>query len=527
MGSKTDLTALLLFYLKNMNSEIRKGLIYFRVSTEEQAQFGVSLDQQEKSCFDHAKRNNIEIIKAFHDDGVSAKTTKRDGLQDMMSYCKKNHKYLDCVIVYKIDRLTRNLNDYTNILIMLNKLGIRLISITEPLDNTAMGNCIGNIMASFAQFDNEVKGERVTSCMKEKILQGYWCGIAPIGYLNSRDGFNKKVIILDPEKAPLVKFIFEKFSTGLFTLEEIKQMVNKKNLRTKKGKVISNQIMSKLIRNKFYYGMMEWKGEEQKGNYEPLITEELFDKCQRLLKTGKTEEHSKDKKNGDFPLKHFAICGFCGRPLTASFSTGKSGKKFPYYRCYNAKCPSKKSIAKKKLEKEFIKYLKKITPNEDYLKYIKPIIIDVWDTKYKEINQEREKAEIRIEELKKEKAELMAMKKRGLLSDADFMEELHNTKEQILEEQIKLEETKLENFDIREAVDYVFDFIQKMSRLWEKADFESKVKIQSLIFPEKVIYQYNGFETPHLSVLFAQKKEFCNSLSPMVPPRRIELLFSG
>lgn len=511
-----------------MNNEIRKGLIYFRVSTEEQVEFGVSLEYQEKTCYEYAKRNGIEIFEAFHDDGVSAKTTRRDGLQDLLAFCKKNYRSIDCLIVYKIDRLTRSVNDYGTISFLLNKLNIRLISVTEAIDNTPTGKYVGNLMAAFAQLDNEVRSERVSSCMNEIFMQGFWCWDAPIGYLNTRNSTGRKTVTQDPERAPLIKLLFEEYSTGLYTLEEVRKMINKKGLRTKKGNAISKQNISKIISRKFYCGTMELKGVEQKGKHEPIITEELFYKCQKILKGyGIKNYSSKNKNSEDFPLRHFAICGCCGRPLTASFSSGKSGRKFPYYRCYNSDCPSKKSIAKDKIEKEFVEYLKEIAPNEKYLKCIKPIIIDVWRTKYKEMNGERTKIERDIEGLKKEKTELIAMKKRGLLSDEDFLEDLDKIKNRITDKHIKLEEAKIEDFDIEEAIEYVFGFISKISRLWEEADFKSKVKIQSSIFPEKVVYQYNGFETPNLSLLFQQKKEFCNSNSLVVASRGIEPLLPG
>jgi site-specific DNA recombinase len=106
------------------------GLIYYRVSTEEQAQFGISLEQQENACKEHANRLDIAVKEIFHDDGVSAKTADREGLQAMLTYCTKHYKEIDYVIVYKIDRLSRNVNDYSSILVLLTKLNIQLLSVT-------------------------------------------------------------------------------------------------------------------------------------------------------------------------------------------------------------------------------------------------------------------------------------------------------------------------------------------------------------------------------------------------------------
>src|SRR5680860_900763 len=126
----------------------KKAIIYYRVSTEDQAQFGVSLEQQKNNCLSFAEREGWEVVKSFHDDGVSAKTVERPSLQAMLQYCSKNYKQIDYVVIYKVDRLSRNVNDYSNILFLLNKLNIKLVSTTEAIDDTPIGKFVGNIMAA-------------------------------------------------------------------------------------------------------------------------------------------------------------------------------------------------------------------------------------------------------------------------------------------------------------------------------------------------------------------------------------------
>ncbi|MFA5753825.1 MAG: recombinase family protein, partial [Patescibacteria group bacterium] len=191
------------------NIKNKKAIIYYRVSTEDQAQFGVSLEQQKNNCLSFAEREGWEVVKSFHDDGVSAKTVERPSLQAMLQYCSKNYKQIDYVVIYKVDRLSRNVNDYSNILFLLNKLNIKLVSTTEAIDDTPIGKFVGNIMAANAQMDNEIKGQRVSACMLEKVKQGVWCWKAPFGYKNSRDEFNRKVITIDEKRAELIRFIFE------------------------------------------------------------------------------------------------------------------------------------------------------------------------------------------------------------------------------------------------------------------------------------------------------------------------------
>jgi len=285
------------------NNELKTGIVYYRVSTEDQAEKGVSLAHQKRTCCEFAERNGIKVLKIFHDDGVSAKTTDRPGLKEMLTYCNAKKKYLDCLIVYKVDRLSRNVNDYTNILVFLNKIEVKLLSTTESIDNTPTGKFLGHIMAASAQYDNDLRSERVTACMLEKTRQGKWCWKAPIGYLNKTDENDHKTIIIDKNKNPIIKLAFEKFSTGLYILEDIRKMVNKKGLRNSKEGEITAQSMHKIITNPFYYGMLKIKSGLYQGKQDKTISEETFNKCQQLLKRSSTGENiSRRKVNIHFDI---------------------------------------------------------------------------------------------------------------------------------------------------------------------------------------------------------------------------------
>ena len=197
--------------MKDENAKSLKGVIYYRVSTAEQAEHGFSLGNQREACLKHAMANGIEIVGEFHDDGASAKTADRDGLQEMLKFCSTNTGKVDCIIVNKIDRLSRDVNDYTNIRALLHRLKVRIISTTEAVDNTPFGKFIGNIMATVAQLDNDVRSERVTDGMVKCLESGRWPWKAPLGYLNYTDPTGRKEIVLDSERHETVTYIFEEF----------------------------------------------------------------------------------------------------------------------------------------------------------------------------------------------------------------------------------------------------------------------------------------------------------------------------
>ncbi len=505
-----------------------KGIIYYRVSTEDQAQNGVSLEQQKNYCLEYAKNHEIEIIKLFHDDGVSAKTTNRKGLQELLSYCQKNYKNIDSVIVYKIDRLSRNVKDYATILMALEELKIKFISATETVDKTPSGKLIGTIMASFAQFDNDVRSERVSSCMLEKIKQGIWCYKAPLGYLNARDSQNKAIITTDKPRAEIIKVAFDKFSTGAYKMEEIRKLMIKAGFKSWKNKELSNQTLFKILTDKFYLGIMTVKGQEYQGVHKPIINEQTFYKCQKLIKSGnKGDNISASRINETFPLRHFILCPNCGRPLTACMSKSKSGKKYPFYRCYNKSCNGLKSISKDKLEGEFISFLKRITPSQEYLDFLRKALIDISREEMSKHKNNLKSSQNKLITLQTEKAKLIEMKKKDLLDDEDFKEELDKVKQAINDIQASACDQPVDNKKIFKEIDKIFKVIANLDSTYREATYEEKLKLQSLIFPEKPVFDFSENRTPKLSLILQTKRELAQASSPIVVPRGIEPLLPG
>ncbi|NQU83406.1 MAG: recombinase zinc beta ribbon domain-containing protein [Parcubacteria group bacterium] len=271
---------------------------------------------------------------------------------------------------------------------------------------------------------------------------------------------------------------------------------------------------------------MTAKNQEFPGLHEKTTTEEIFYKCQKLL--GKKEENTKNKyknkNNEHFPLRHFVICSKCGRPLTAAFSRGRHGGYFPYYRCYNKNCNSKRSISKKILEDSFLLLLKEITPKKQFLEKFKKIILQVWSENYKQINKERELIFKKLNALEQEKNEIIKMRVNKEISEKDFKSYFSKHKEKIENQKILLNDTKIENFDIEEAINFVFKFLLNIHSFWKSADYEQKQKLQGLIFTEKPVYNYEKFETPKISLILDTKKTCSMSKSLLVPSRGIEPL---
>ncbi len=507
--------------IKNIGN--KKAVIYYRVSTSDQAERGFSLNNQKEVCRKFAESNNFKIVKYFSDAGESAKTTDRPGLQDMLKFCASKKNNINCIVVYKIDRLTRNAEDYYQIKSFFKGLDVQILSATEPVDETSSGRLMGNMMASIAQFDNDIKSERVKEGMIRCAESGRFPHRVTLGYLNFTKPNGEKTIILDPERSELVKYLLNEFSTGIWTEEELRKQVTARGLKTPLGGEITAQLMHKFLSSKFYMGVIEYAGKEFRGTHEALISEETFYKNQKLLRHyTKGQYIANARHDAEFPLRNMIICSYCGRPLTAMYSVGKLGVRYPYYRCYYKQCAYKKSVPKAKLEEEFAKFLEDITPKKDLLNAFKEVILDVWQGKYSDLNQHYATLRTEIDELKLEKAKVFSLVKTGLISDEDFKTEFEAVKMKIADKESQLRETRLEEFDIDEAVTFVFNFIEQLPNYWRQATFWQKTKLMGLIFPEKPVYNYLTFTTPKISHIFQSKTTLSGGKKSMVAHGGIE-----
>jgi DNA invertase Pin-like site-specific DNA recombinase len=153
-----------------------RAVIYRRVSTVEQTQ-NLSLSTQEEACREYCRRHGYEVDEVFVDAGESAKTTDRPEFRRMLAHCRRSRGRLHAVVVYSLTRFSRNNADHHAIATLLRGLGIALRSVTEPIDDSPSGRLMEGILASMAQFDNDVRSERVTAGLKAAVGRGRWAGV--------------------------------------------------------------------------------------------------------------------------------------------------------------------------------------------------------------------------------------------------------------------------------------------------------------------------------------------------------------
>lgn len=321
-----------------LNEKPNNALIYIRVSSEEQVE-NFSLGTQEEICRKEAIKRGLEIIETFREEGKSAKSiVGRPILLQMLEYCRKNKRNINAVLIYRLDRISRQTADYLAIRKKLAEYGIALISATEPTGNSPTEKLVETMLAGFAQLDNDVRSERTRNGLRARFLAGLPMCKVPLGYLNE-NGY----IIKDPDTFDKLQKSWELMAVGNKSLKEITIMMNNMELYSiYKGQKIplTRQTVQKIFRNKFYMGIISSSKypEEIRGQHTPMIKDQVFYKVQSILDGRNTNIKvpiaKKNKDNDEFPLRRILICGNCGTPFTGAWTKGRNSR-YAYYFCRN------------------------------------------------------------------------------------------------------------------------------------------------------------------------------------------------
>lgn len=281
--------------------------VYVRKSTEKglELEFN-SLHNQEESCRSYILSqafNNWEYYKTYTDGGISGGTMERPALKQMLEDIRKG--LIQTVVVYKVDRLSRSIMDFHNMMKEFDKYGCSFVSITQAFDtSTSMGKLTLNMLLSFAQFEREVSSERVRDKIRASKAKGLWTGGTPkLGY----DLIDKKLVINEIE-AEQVRYLFESY-LKCNSLSELEQIAESKNITHKQwitgkgiskgGKPLKTSALHRLLHEKLYLGMIENKrtGQAFKGQHEAIISKELWEAVQKKLKENDVSGNYTRSKN--------------------------------------------------------------------------------------------------------------------------------------------------------------------------------------------------------------------------------------
>ncbi|PPD34075.1 MAG: recombinase [Methylomonas sp.] len=313
--------------------------VYTRKSTEEGLdQDYNSIDAQRDAGHAYIASQRAEgwiaVVDDYDDPAFSGGNMERPALKRLMADIETG--LIDVVVIYKIDRLTRSLADFSKMVEVFERQGVSFVSVTQQFNTTtSMGRLMLNVLLSFAQFEREVTGERIRDKIAASKRKGMWMGgIPPLGY----DVENRR-LVPNPKEAKLIKQIFQRFvelGSGTMLVKELKlEGVTSKAWTTQDGKVrdgkpIDKSLIYKLLNNRTYLGELRHREQWYPAEHLPLIDRELWENVQVILASNSRIRGNNTRATVTYLLKGI-VFGHDGRALSPWHTTKKNGRRYRYY----------------------------------------------------------------------------------------------------------------------------------------------------------------------------------------------------
>jgi site-specific DNA recombinase len=329
--------------LSNLPDGVKLAVSYLRVSTSAQADTdfnteGFSIPAQREANQRTADRLGAVIVAEFVDKGESAKTADRPELQAMLHFVRELGS-ISYVIVHKVDRLARSREDDVAINIAIRQAGAQLVSSTENIDETPSGKLLHGIMATIAEFYSSNLAMEAKKGMRQKAKSGGTPGLAPLGYRNVRikvDGREIRTVEIDPDRAPLIQWMFLAYATGDWTLNLLRDELERRGLRIpatpkRPARPVSFQHIDKMLVNRYYLGFVKFEGVWYEGRHPAIIDTEVFEQVQ-AVRTARSASREKPQRHPHY-LKGSIFCGQCGSRLGITNAKNRWGTVYPYFYC--------------------------------------------------------------------------------------------------------------------------------------------------------------------------------------------------
>lgn len=520
--------------VNDIKVEKRRKLIaiYCRVSTEEQSENGYSIDEQERLLEEWCKKMGYVIYKCYSDRGISGKNIKdRPALKELLSDAKAGK--FDMVISWKINRVSRKLEDVLKIVNLLEKNNITFKSYSEPFEtDTPAGRMQFQMMALIGEFERGTIAQNVKMGMIAKAKSGNWCGGRVLGYdlvpnnspEEEKKGKNK--LEINEKEAEIVRFIFNEYSKGK-GYKAITNKMNKLGYKTKKGNNFSVGSIRDILTNPVYIGEIRYNVRQNwsekrrrninpnpirvKGKHEAIIDRELWDKVQLILESKKGKPSR--IYDGEYPLTGILRCPKCGAGMVISRTTNTladgTKKRIAYYCCGNWKnkgtsvCNSN-TIRVDKANEYVFKKIEELVSNEVMIKAVVKNINKERKDKVKPAKRLLGDIDKELEKLDKRKRKIFEAYEDDILTKDEFQTRKNelNEKIRILEEEKKpLLNTISEEVSEEIPYEFIKDILMNFSKILNSSvSREQQKKLLHMIISEITMNESREIESIKLNI---------------------------
>ncbi len=492
---------------KNSPEMRRLAVIYCRVSSGRQLKEGDGLNSQETRCREFARNSGYEVAAVFHEEGVSGGLVNRPAMKEMLAFLRKNRKYGPyLVIIDDINRLARKVLTHIELSAAITTAGGKLVSPNMEFGEDSDSKFREHLMASVSEHQRAKNTEQSRNRMRARLMNGYWVFQAPVGYRYQAVAGRGKMLVRDEPIASIVQEALEGYAAGRFeTPTEVQRFFLE--ITPSFPRKMHLQGVLDILNRPIYAGYVEkpdWGIERRKGNHEPLISYEVYDRIQLRLKRNAKAPARKDLHR-DFPLRGFVTCAACGKPLTGSWSTGRSAK-YAYYACHNKQCPEhRKSIPKKPMEDAFETLLLRLKPANETLDTAEDMLRTEWQKRQSMATEQHKTVKAEIKELDRKIQQLMERigstdKEEIVVLYEDQISKLNERKILLVEKSTNIGKPTT---DFDETLRTVRRFLSNPSVLWHSNQIENQRIVLRLAFDTKLAYSRNeGFRTAEITTPF-------------------------
>ena len=472
--------------MNTQNFQTKKFFLYARKSTDTEERQVRSIDDQIAELKELAKKENLEVVKIF----IEKQTAKKPGrpiFNEMLSRIEKGEA--EGILAWHPDRLARNSVDGGKIIWLLDVEKLKGLKFpTFWFENTPQGKFMLQIAFGQSKYYVDNLSENIKRGIRQKLKNGLWPQMAPLGYLNDR---NTKSIIVDKNKARLIKKAFELYSTGNYSLRRLCENINNLGLLGRKQKALGIANYQYFLKNPFYCGLIRYNNELYEGKHEPIIAKKLFDKVQEVMES-KSKPNKKKPKY--FVFRGFIRCAECGCLITAETQKGHN-----YYHCTKRKTKcSQKYVREENLAEQISRYIQKVSLPDDWARNI---IAELEKEKSLKIQSSESFAQ-NIKEKIKTIDEKLERSMTGYLENAVSLEEYQQNKNKLVEEKQVLKD-KLAGFEQKRnnwfepAIRFVNEsksakILAKSKNLEEKKDFLKKLGSNFQILNQKLVFDFKN-----------------------------------
>ena len=299
------------------------AVIYARFSSS--AQREASIEQQIRVCMDYAERTGYNVLQTYSDRAITGRTDRRPQFLQMIKDARKGA--FSAVIVYALDRFSRDKYDSARYKHELRLSGVRVVSATEPISDNPSGILVESVFEGLAQYYSAELSQKIRRGYEDNAKKCLVAGSVPYGFKRSADGHYEIL----PEEAEVVREIFRRVDSGE-TYADICRDLNDRGLRTRHGAMWNRSSFNTILRNQRYIGTYISKYHVQEDAIPQIIEKDLFYRVQTISheKTG-----PRRTPNGYYSLTGKLFCGLCGDAMTGTSGTSKSGKLCFYYTCHS------------------------------------------------------------------------------------------------------------------------------------------------------------------------------------------------